>query len=98
MTAWQARLSLGFSCLGHAYMHMLTAFFFVIVLALEVEWALPFHELIGLWTLGSLLVGLCAPPASRPAGRRARPAGNQGSRDRPVRETVAPTRPPAPTR
>ncbi len=73
MTAWQARLSLGFSCLGHAYMHMLTAFFFVIVLALEVEWALPFHELIGLWTLGSLLVGLCALPAGWLADRWSAP-------------------------
>ncbi|MDJ0983554.1 MAG: MFS transporter, partial [Kiloniellales bacterium] len=73
MTAWQARLSLGFSCLGHAYMHMLTAFFFVIVLALEAEWERPFHELISLWTLGSLLVGLCALPAGWLADRWSAP-------------------------
>lgn len=73
MSVWQARLSLGFSCLGHAYMHMLTAFFFVIVLALEAEWERPFHELIGLWTLGSLLVGLCALPAGWLADRWSAP-------------------------
>jgi MFS transporter, FSR family, fosmidomycin resistance protein len=58
-----ARLSLGFSCLGHAYMHMFTAFYFVIVLSLEEVWQRPYHELIQLWTLGSLLVGLAALPA-----------------------------------
>ncbi len=58
-----ARLPLVFSCLGHAYMHMFTAFYFVIVLALEGAWQRPYHELIELWTLGSLLVGLIALPA-----------------------------------
>lgn len=56
-------LPIVFSCLGHAYMHLFTAFYFVIVLALERDWALPYHELIKLWTLGSLLVGLGALPA-----------------------------------
>ncbi len=63
MSAGSARLSLVFSCLGHAYMHVFTAFYFVIVLALEVDWRLPYHELIELWTLGALLVGLGALPA-----------------------------------
>jgi len=58
-----ARLSLVFSCLGHAYMHLFTAFYFVVVLALEKDWELPYHELIGLWSLGALLVGLAALPA-----------------------------------
>jgi len=56
------RLSLAFSAAGHAVMHLLTAFFFVIVLALENEWQRPYHELIELWTLGALLVGLVAIP------------------------------------
>jgi len=56
-------LPLVFSCLGHAYMHLFTVFYFVIVLALETDWSLPYHELIELWTLGSLLVGLAALPA-----------------------------------
>jgi MFS family permease len=44
-------------------MHLFTAFYFVIVLALEADWNLPYHELIELWTLGALLVGLGALPA-----------------------------------
>lgn len=63
MSAGSARLSLIFSCLGHTYMHLFTAFYFVIVLALEVDWRVPYHELIELWTLGALLVGLGALPA-----------------------------------
>ncbi len=63
MSKRSARLSLVFSCLGHAYMHLFTAFYFVIVLALEVDWALAYHELIELWMLGALLVGLGAIPA-----------------------------------
>lgn len=58
-----ARLSLVFSCLGHAYMHLFAAFYFVIVLALEETWTLPYHELIELWTLGALLIGVAALPA-----------------------------------
>ena len=49
-----------YSALGHAYFHMFTAFYFVIVLSLEVEWRQPYHELINLWTLGGLLVGVFA--------------------------------------
>ncbi len=58
-----AHLPLVFSSLGHCYMHLFTAFYFIIVLALEEAWALPYHELIELWTLGSLMVGLAALPA-----------------------------------
>lgn len=64
-----ARLTLLFSSLGHAFMHYLTAFFFVVVLGLELAWERPYHELIGLWTLGALLVGLCALPAGWIADR-----------------------------
>jgi MFS family permease len=52
-----------FSCVGHAYIHMFTAFYFVIVLSLEKDWQMPFHELLELWTLGALLVGVAALPA-----------------------------------
>ncbi len=52
-----------FSSIGHAYIHMFTAFYFVIVLSLEKEWELPYHELVALWTPGALLVGLGALPA-----------------------------------
>lgn len=49
-----------YSALGHAYFHMFTAFYFVIVLSLELEWRQPYHELINLWTPGALLVGIFA--------------------------------------
>ena len=54
-----------FACAGHLYFHMFTAFYFVIVLTLEVDWSMKYYDLILLWTLGSLLVGLAALPAGR---------------------------------
>lgn len=57
------RTTAAFSCIGHFCIHFCTAFFFVIVLTLEREWNLPYHELIRLWTLGALLVGVAALPA-----------------------------------
>ncbi len=63
MKAQSARVALLFSCLGHAYMHLFTAFYFVIALSLEIDWGLPNHELVKLWALGSLLVGIAALPA-----------------------------------
>jgi MFS family permease len=39
------------------------------VLALEKDWSLPYHELIELWTLGALLIGLAALPAGWIADR-----------------------------
>ncbi len=59
------RAALMFSCVGHLYIHMFTSFYFVIVLTLETQWDMPYHELVSLWTLGSLLVGLAALPAGR---------------------------------
>ncbi len=64
-----ARLSLIFSAIGHAYIHMFTAFYFTIVLAIEVDWEQPFHELLSLWTPAALLVGLAALPAGWLADR-----------------------------
>ena len=69
MTDRSALATIVFSCLGHAFTHMFTAIYFVIVLALEDDWALPYHELIALWTLGALLVGLGALPAGWIADR-----------------------------
>jgi MFS family permease len=63
MSATSSRLPLVFSCLGHTYMHLFTAFYFVIALTLEDAWRLEYHELIELWTLGALLVGVAALPA-----------------------------------
>jgi FSR family fosmidomycin resistance protein-like MFS transporter len=67
------RLTLFFSSLGHMLMHMLAAFFFVVVLTLEGEWDRPYHELIELWTLGALLIGLAALPAGWLADRWSAP-------------------------
>ena len=47
-----------FASVGHAATHLLTAFYFVIVLAIEKEWGRPYSELIQLWTVGSLLMGI----------------------------------------
>ena len=58
-----ARYALVFSCLGHGYMHLFAVYFFLVVLPLEREWTMPYHELISLWTVGSLLVGAMALPA-----------------------------------
>ena len=44
-------------------MHMFAAFYFVIVLSIEQEWHFTYDELISLWTLGALLIGLGALPA-----------------------------------
>ncbi len=73
MTRSSGRLTLLFSSLGHALMHMLAAFYFVVVLALEAEWNLPYHELIELWTLGALFIGVCALPAGWLADRWSAP-------------------------
>ena len=63
MSSQISRATVVFSCLGHLYIHLCTAFFFIIVLSLESVWQRPYHELIELWTLGSLMVGVVALPA-----------------------------------
>lgn len=63
MTDLSARLAVGFSWIGHFLMHVVTALFLTVVLALETEWKLPYDELIRLWTLGALLIGVGAPLA-----------------------------------
>jgi len=60
-----ARLSFVFSNLGHLYIHLFTSFYAVVVLQLEKEWAASYEDLLGLWTVGSLLVGVMALPAGR---------------------------------
>jgi MFS family permease len=65
MTRLSARLSLIFSSLGHFYFHMFTAFYAVIVLRLEVDWGVGYDQLLELWWVGSLLIGLVALPAGR---------------------------------
>ncbi|MGB0551811.1 MAG: MFS transporter [Alphaproteobacteria bacterium] len=64
-----ARMAMIFSSVGHFYIHMMTAFYFVIVLTLVVEWDQPYSELLQLWTIASALLGLVAIPAGRLADR-----------------------------
>lgn len=58
-----ARLSIGFSYIGHSVMHIMIVLFMTVVLALEREWHIGYDELIRLWTLGAAMVGLGAPLA-----------------------------------
>ncbi len=64
-----SRLSLIFSSAGHGYMHLFSVYFYLVVLPLEREWRLPYSELIGLWTIGSLLIGALALPVGWIADR-----------------------------
>ena len=57
------RLISFYAAIGHLMMHMFAAFYFVIVLAIEDDWNFSYDELINLWLLGSLLVGLGSIPA-----------------------------------
>ncbi len=43
-------------------MHMFAAFYFVIVLTIEKEWNISYDQLIRLWSLAALLIGLGAIP------------------------------------
>lgn len=62
-----------FSSLGHFFVHLCIAFYFVIVLSIEQSWNVPYHELVSLWTLGSLMVGVVALPAGLAADRLGSP-------------------------
>ncbi len=62
-------MSLVFASLAHAFMHMFAAYYFTIVLALELAWERPFAELIALWTPAAILIGLAAVPAGWLADR-----------------------------
>ena len=42
--------------------HKEETFYFVIILSIEREWQLSYDELIKLWTLGALLIGIGAIP------------------------------------
>ncbi len=64
MKNWDSgKLSIAFSCVGHTYIHLFTAFYFTIILALEDAWQLSYADLLDLWLPASLLVGLIALPA-----------------------------------
>jgi len=56
-------LSTFYAAAGHLIMHMFAAFYFVIVLGIEDDWQLSYDELVDLWFIGSLLVGLGSIPS-----------------------------------
>lgn len=63
MNTQSARLSLGFSLIGHTYSHLFMLLFPVVVLTLEKEWGLPYDELLPLALAGTILFGAAALPA-----------------------------------
>ena len=58
-----ARRVLVYSSLGHALMHMMTAFYAVIVLTLAIEWKLPAEDLLALYAPATILLGVVSLPA-----------------------------------
>ena len=59
-----SRATIAFSCLGHLYIHLCTAFFFIIVLSLETVWQR--HQGLageGLFGIGLLVVTVYAAAA-----------------------------------
>ena len=61
-TAMAGRV-LVFSSIGHALMHMMTAFYAVIVLTLAVSWNLPVERLLELYAPSAVLLGVMSLPA-----------------------------------
>lgn len=60
-----ARLAFAFSSLGHFYIHMFQAYYAIVVLTLESEWGQSYEDLLRLWAVGAVLIGLGAVPAGR---------------------------------
>ena len=58
-----ARLSLGFSCVGHSYSHLFAPIFYVAALSLERELTLTHGEVVALIVGGNVLFGFGAPLA-----------------------------------
>ncbi|MBF0249198.1 MAG: MFS transporter [Alphaproteobacteria bacterium] len=58
-----ARLTLGFSCVGHTFSHLMAPTFFVVALALEGEFGLTHGEVVSLIVLGNIMYGVAAPAA-----------------------------------
>ena len=69
-----SRRILLFSSVGHALMHMMTAFYAVIVLTLAVEWKLPAEDLLQLYAPATILLGIVSLPAGWASDRFGAPA------------------------
>jgi MFS family permease len=63
LTGGTPRTVLGFACAAHFMHHVLVSLYLTLVLTLTGEWRMSYADLIGLWTLGSMMVGLGAPLA-----------------------------------
>ena len=63
MTPNSARLSVGFSNIGHYIVHLMMLIYPTAVIAIETELGLPYDDLILLSTLGFVLLGVGALPA-----------------------------------
>ena len=61
--AAMGRRVLAFSSVGHALMHLMTAFYAVIVLTLAVAWDLPPERLLELYAPSAVLLGVMSLPA-----------------------------------
>ncbi len=57
------RSILFFACAAHFLHHVLVSLYLTLVLTLTNEWRMSYGDLIALWTLGSLMIGLGAPLA-----------------------------------
>src|SRR5260370_28722387 len=60
---------LAFSSIGHALMHMMTAFYAVIVLTLAIAWGQPPESLLELYAPAAILLGVMSLPAGWAADR-----------------------------
>ena len=58
-----------FASAAHGLHHVLLALYLTLVLVITGAWHLPYNDLIALWTLGAMLVGLGAPIAGWLADR-----------------------------
>ncbi|TAJ28685.1 MAG: MFS transporter [Reyranella sp.] len=63
-----------FSSIGHALMHMMTAFYAVIVLTLAISWKLPPEDLLRLYAPATILLGVVSLPAGWLSDRFGAPA------------------------
>ncbi len=63
MSSLSARLSLGFSSLGHTFAHLVMMLWPTVVLVLEKQWQLGYAELLPLAVAGQVLFGAGALPA-----------------------------------
>lgn len=62
-TGGTPRAILFFACAAHFMHHVLVSLYLTLVLTLTTEWKMSYGDLIALWTIGSLMVGLGAPLA-----------------------------------